>query len=130
MPVPGRTLFLPRDVDIHRHVIISDPRSFPHDPVVFAKFTTFAAGKDPTCIILPEDFTSLPRVSCIHYADANSVALPDFEGFVSSGHISLSMIVPSEVLDRIRDGFGKSLEAAITLKEILQQQGLIIWERP
>lgn len=122
---PGQTFFLPRDVNIHRHVVISDPRTYPNDDVVFTNFTTLDTGKDRTCVVTRQEYSGLDHDSCIAYIKTEAQPLSQFGPFVRSRAIRLSSFVPDPVLESIRTGAGVSKEVNGGIKKILRRQGLI-----
>jgi hypothetical protein len=110
----------------HWWVVISDPEIDATAFVVTVNFTSYAAHKDPSCILVPEDYPQfITHPTCVSYIDARPISLVVLRNHLSSGKIIKQKPVARAVLQKIRQGAAKSRHLHLGCRGILVEQGLI-----
>jgi len=124
----GAAYFTPEDpwrLRIKRHlwVVISDPL-IDDTQVLSVNFST-SLTSDPACIVEPNEYDKLDRRSYVAYSHARVAAAHELTTLVNLGQLEITRPVPSELLDRIRQGAAQSDFLEPRFLNILQDQSLI-----
>lgn len=120
----GDTFRLAGAADRHTWVIVSDPDQDPAR-VLCVSFTSYDAGKDPTCVVEPAELTILDHRSCIYYRDVKVASVAALAAGCDKGLIQKRAPVPPGLLKRIRDGFSTTKDVEFKHIEFLLGQGVI-----
>jgi hypothetical protein len=96
--------FPPRVLDNHLWMVISDPQSYPDDPVVIVNFTTHRPDKDPACILNVGDHAFIVRETSVYYDGARFAQNSRLDHLVECGDVISDVPLTKEILARIREG--------------------------
>src|SRR5437660_5220934 len=111
--------------EAHHWVILSDPRANP-DAVLIVHLTSWRKDKEQTCIIEKGEHECIVERCCVYYEGATITTLRDLFNAKDGGVLKLErLLMPADVLKRIREGVVLSDNVPTGAEELLRQQGLI-----
>jgi hypothetical protein len=116
--------FLLAALDIHLWMIISDPAIDPEN-VLIVNLTTFAPGKDQSCVLGPGDHPWIHHDSCVNYQDSQITTLKKLIAARDGGALIPKDPLDPLVLKKIRDASMNSTRMALEHADILMNQGLV-----
>lgn len=109
----------------HLRVILSDTHQFP-EAVLVVVFSTYKPGKDPACIVRPEEHPSwLTRETCVLYRYLQVTTVAELLTAAGAGQLKVLDSVSDQLLDKIYKGAGDSQETNPELVDLLIEQGII-----
>lgn len=111
-------------IDIHLHIIISDPTQNPNQ-IVTANFTKWRADKDQSCIVEVGEHPFIRVRSCVDYRRNKLIPLNLYEQCLMSGDLVSHDPIRGDLLKRIIYGAGISPFISFGSRQILVDQGLI-----
>jgi hypothetical protein len=118
--------FSPRVQDKgHLWMVISDPESYPTEPVVIVNFTTHKPGRDPACVLDVGDHPFIVHKTSVYYAGARFAPNGRLDHLVECGDVIPDKPLTQETLARIRDGARDSEFIKEGVRKKLANQGLI-----
>ena len=107
--------------ELHLWIILSDPAVHP-ECVVVVNLTSRTGNKDdPACRLNAGDHPFVIRPTYVKYSEAHVVTAQQLEDADISHRQSLN----SNILQRIRDGAGRSKSIRMGIKKHLVDQGII-----
>ena len=118
----GATFQLPRHLEQHLWLVVSDPDADP-EHVVMVSVTTVRPGSDLSCVLEPGDHRFIRHRSCIYYAEAKQTTLGNLMRLESEGLLVRHDPMSEPLLRRIRDNCRET--TPIALRQILIDQKLI-----
>ncbi len=111
-------------LDIHLWIIISDPSIDP-DNVLIVNLTSWASGKDQSCVLRPGDHPWIRHDTCVNYQDSQITTLKKLIAARDGRALTLNAPIDSAVLKRIRDCSLNSTKMPLDHADILINQGLV-----
>ena len=107
--------------DKHRHLffVISDPDTFPNDPILIVNCTSSQYRCDSTCILIPGEHPFIRTESWVYYKEANLADPAMFQQALSNALLMPNQSLSVELLDRIRNGAIRSDNTPEVCKELL-----------
>ena len=105
----------------HLGIIVSDPAAHPDQVVIVNVSSSTNKRYDPACELRVSDHWFITHASFVYYRGAVIVTVQKLRETNLSHKTSLS----AEVLQRVRDGAGKSKRIAHHIKKALIDQGII-----
>ncbi len=103
---PG-TVYLRSGDDNHFWVVLSDP-SKDDGRVLVVNWTTHEAYKEQTCILEAGEHACITRRSCVYYIGAKIERLASLQLAEAANNIEVKGTLDPVVLQKIREGAGKS----------------------
>ncbi len=121
---PG-TVFIFTIKEQHPWVVLSDPTINP-DSVLIVNLTSWEEYKEQTCLVDRGEHACITRKSCVYYEGATITTLQALLDAKDGGVLKVEReAMPADVLQRMRDGAGRSENLSMGAQDLLRQQGLI-----
>jgi hypothetical protein len=103
--------------------VLSDPTR--DHFVLLVNLTSHRADKDDACILDVGDHPFIRHRSCVNYAKVKHIAVAQLETILNMPSVERREPLSIEVLQRIRDGAGKSRFIELGYWQMLVEQGLV-----
>lgn len=127
MALRGGTAFQAADRtrEPHLWVVLSDPETYPHHPILIANLTSWRSDKDSACILGRGDHPFVQRKTCVNYRDSRLVPAEKLQKALDQGMLIGREPVDDQLLRRLRQGAGNSRFIPLGNLQLLKDQGLV-----
>ncbi len=124
MLCPGDTFFFCAIPKRHLWLVISDPASYPNDPVVIVSLRTYRPNLESTCVLNPGDHAFVTHKTVVDYGNMRMHPRGRLDGLARAGRLDMREPMDPEVLQRVRMGAFASKRVAGKFRRVLAGQGL------